>query len=370
MTITEAPAPRRPGPVVLIRGFVAAGVAGAAVACVVVGIAIGNVALWCVGGGLLVLTVAAMTVVGRLKRARTPPREKLRALAMIESRRATSGESADVPIRFVLTVAPDDRAAYRVEFSQSINLVDVPDYRPRGIVVVEYPADEPWAVRIITEPDQEWAARAAEALLDSAPESSLVKDPTKWCSCCLIGVAGILIGAAIVVLLFRAELFRDGDGDRVKSEGTGSSSSSTSTSSTSTSSSTTSSSSTTTAQTSESMLQDGRMRRTAAEMIAAHSPIAVEFSIEDHRMSARGVGPGESAAPPIDLRTLPYERLPGLVREARITFGVSDGGTWRIDVDHDPKTKALLFRVTVSDSHRSAFLLADALGRATQRGAR
>ncbi|MCZ4095198.1 MULTISPECIES: hypothetical protein [Streptomyces] len=362
MTITETPGPHRAGPVALVRGFLAAGVAGAAVACVVVGIVIGNVALWCVGGGLLVLTVVVMTVAGRLKRARTPPQEKRRALAMIESRRATSGESADVPIRFVLTVAPDDRAAYRVEFSQPINLVDVPDYRPRGIVVVEYPADEPWAVRIITEPDQEWAARAAEALLDSAPESSLVKDPTKWGSCCLIGVAGILIGAAIVVLLFRAELFRDEGGDGVKSAGTGSSSSST----------TTSSSSTTTAQTSESMLQDGRMRRTADAMIAAHSPMAVEFTIEDHRMSARGVGPADATAahPPIDLRTLPYERLPGLVHEARTTLGISDAGTWHIDVDHDPKTKALLIRVTVTDAHRSAFLLADALGRVTQRGGR
>lgn len=114
------------------------------------------------------------------------------------------------------------------------------------------------------------------------------------------------------------------------------------------------------------------MRRTADAMIAAHSPMAVEFTIEDHRMSARGVGPDDATAahPPIDLRTLPYERLPGLVHEARTTLGVSDAGTWRIEVDHDQKTKALLIRVTVSDARRSAFLLADALGRVTQRGGR
>ncbi|MCZ4119699.1 hypothetical protein [Streptomyces sp. H39-S7] len=360
MTITETPGPRRAGPAVLARGFLAAAMAGAAAACVVVGIVIRDVALWCAGGGLFALTLVVMTLAARRKRARTPRREKHRALAMIESRRATSGESADVPIRFVLTVAPDDRAAYRVEFSQPINLVDVPDYRPRGIVVVEYPADEPWATRIITEPDPEWAARAAEARLDSAPESAVVTDPNTWGSCCLIGVAGLLVGAAVVVLLFRAELFDDEGG--VRAGGTGASSPSTSSFSLSA----------TTTETSESMLLDGQMRRTAAAMIAAHSPTAVEFTIEEHRMSARGIGPRDASAsnPSIDLRTLPYERLPGLVREARATSGIGDTGTWRIAVGHDPGTKAPLIRVTVSDAHRSAFLLADAQGRVTQRAAR
>ncbi|MEU3463808.1 hypothetical protein ABZ721_28140 [Streptomyces sp. NPDC006733] len=363
MTITETPGPRRAGPAALARGFLTAVVVGASLAAVAVGIVVRDAALWCAGGGLFALTVAAMTVVARRKRARTPPPEKQRALAMIESRRATSAEGADVPIAFVLTVAPDGGAAYRVRFTQRINLVDVPDYRPRGIVVVEYPADRPWAARIIAEPDAAWAARAVEARLDSAPESTEVAEPSPPASCCLTGVAGVLIGAAIVVLSFRAELFHDEDGNGAR---VGAPAASTST----TSSSSSSSSSTTTARTSESMLLPTQMRRTADALIATHSPYAVAFSVEEHVMSVRGVGPGETAGTPprIDLRTLPYDRLPGLVREARTTSGVGDTGAWRVAAEHDPRSGALLLRVTVSDDHGSGFLVADAQGRVTGHG--
>jgi len=78
-----------------------------------------------------------------------PEPVKHMALAKIESRRATSGESADVPVEFDLTVQPEDGPAYRVTTSRTINLVDIPDYRPGGTVVVEYPADRPWQVGIV-----------------------------------------------------------------------------------------------------------------------------------------------------------------------------------------------------------------------------
>lgn len=90
------------------------------------------------------------------------------ALAKIESLRATGGESADIPIQFVLSVDPDDAPTHRVEMTADINLVDVPDYRPGGTVVVEYPPDRPWRVRLVQQPTPEWRSHAESARIDRA----------------------------------------------------------------------------------------------------------------------------------------------------------------------------------------------------------
>ncbi|WP_329129793.1 hypothetical protein OG552_04550 [Streptomyces sp. NBC_01476] len=379
MTIAEPSTPAaagRAGPAAALRGFLAALATGAALAAVVVGIVIGNAALGCAGAGLLVATVVVAAVTGHRRRQGRPVPVRVTALAMIESRRAMDGESADVPIRFVLTVAPDDRAPYRVEFTQAINLVDIPDYRPRGIVVVEHPDDAPWDVRIVTRPDPEWERRAAGAALDSAPASALLTKPATEGSCCLVGVPGLLIGAAVVVLLFRADLFQHQDAAGPQKSPAASAPSSPSAPSSSwswTSSTGTVSSRTTVAETSDSLLADGELRRTAESVIkAAGTPTAVGFRAEEHRMSVRWAATAGSSdtQPPFDLRSLPYERLPGLVRQARGGLGIDAPTGWRIDVDHDARTKALVLRVTVSDAQGSASLRADAQGRVIGRDPR
>ncbi|WP_433893813.1 hypothetical protein [Streptomyces sp. CA-111067] len=363
MTITEKPPETDTGPAAMIRSLVVGAVAGAIIAGVVVGIVVRNAALGGGAGGVFVLLVVVLTLSSRWDRRhnpKPPAAEKVRALAMIESRRATDGEMADVPIRFDLTVAPDGQPAYRVEFTQPINLVDIPAYQERRVVVVEYPADKPWSVRIVTSPDPEWERRAAVASIDSAPPSTLAEDTSRTGSYCLLGFLGILLGAAVVIVLFRGDLFKDDDGTaahRPPSAGAPGSTSSTS------------STSSTVATTSGSLLENGLMRTTANSMIkAAGTSSVVTFRIEEHRMSADGVPAGETPAePPIDLRTVPYEQLPGLVRDARTGLGLQDPGGWHIDIGDGGRTGGMLIRVTVSDGQDSASLDADARGRVTAR---
>jgi hypothetical protein len=365
VTITEKPPETDTGPAAMIRSLVVGAVAGAITAGVVVGIVVKNAALGGGAGGAFVLLVVVLTLSSRWDRRHSPkppPAEKVLALAMIESRRATDGEMADVPIRFDLTVAPDGQPAYRVEFTQPINLVDIPAYQERQVVVVEYPADKPWSVRIVTRPDPEWERRAAVASIDSAPLSTLAEDTSRTGSYCLLGFLGILLGAAVVIVLFRGDLFKDDDGSaahRPPSAGAPANGSLSSTSSTSS----------TVATTSGSLLENGLMRTTANSMIkAAGTSSVVTFRIEEHRMSADGVPAGEKAAkPPIDLRTVPYEQLPGLVRDARTGLGLHDPGSWHIDIGDDGGTGGMLIRVTVSDGQDSASLDADAQGRVTAR---
>ncbi|NEB41462.1 hypothetical protein G3I54_31910 [Streptomyces sp. SID14515] len=341
---------------------------GAALAALVVGAMLERVPLLLAGGGVLVLLILLVVLDGRRQAARRKPPVTRTALARIEDLRATSGEMADVPVKFRLTVAPepeDGRPAYRVKFSQQINLVDIPAYRPRGIAVVEYRPDEPWEVRIVTRPTPEWSRRAEAAEIDSAPESTLVKDPDdgggSWC---LLGFLALLAGAALVVLLFRAELFTSEDGD------TGASSKPSSTTSSSFSSSRTFTMSTTVSGPSSSMLALGRMRETATKLEArAGTSDVTAITIEARRMEIRG----DSARPPggtVHLQTLPYELFPALVREARTTLGVRDPKSWRIDVARGTGTgtgAGPRVRVTVTGAEGTAHLDADATARIVDR---
>ncbi|WP_432149316.1 hypothetical protein [Streptomyces sp. bgisy029] len=347
----------------LLDGFrpaVVSGVAGAAVAALVVGLILMDVPVIVIGGGVLALLVVLGALGGRRRSAREKPPAGRTALARIEDLRATAGEMADVPVEFKLTVAPrpeDDRPAYRVKFTQHINLADLPAYRPRGIVVVEYRPDEPWNVRVLTRPTEEWSRRAEEAEIDSAPESSSVSDPDggvgAWC---LVVLLGLLAGAAVVVLLFRGELFAsEGPAER---------------SSPSSSVSRTFSTSTTVSGPSSSLLTFGRMRMTAWELEArVGSAYVTSLTIEDRRMAVRG----DSALPPaeaVHLQSLPYELFPGLVREARTTLGVRAPGSWRIDVSPGAGTEVgPRVRVTVSGPEGTARLDADGTGRITDRRA-
>lgn len=264
-----------------LRLTVVSAVTGGALAALVVAVIIKDVPVFLTGGGVLVVLILIGVVAGRRSPAGEEPPAGRIALARIEDLRATSGESADVPVKFRLTVAPDDRPAYRVKIEQHINLVDIPAYRPRGIAVVEYHPDEPWKVRIVTRPTAEWSRRAEDAEIDSAPESTLVVSPDmsegSWC---MLTLFAFLAGAALLVLLFRGELFTSGDGDGAAAKPPSSSSSSTSR---------TFSTSTTVSGPSTSLLTFGVMRVTAMELEArVDTAYVTEITIEDHRMAVRG----------------------------------------------------------------------------------
>ncbi|MFD3848152.1 hypothetical protein ACFWVB_19960 [Streptomyces microflavus] len=346
-----------------LRLTVVSAVTGGALAALVVAVVIKDVPVFLTGGGVLVVLILIGVVAGRRSPAGEEPPAGRIALARIEDLRATSGESADVPVKFRLTVAPDDRPAYRVKIEQHINLVDIPAYRPRGIAVVEYHPDEPWKVRIVTRPTAEWSRRAEDAEIDSAPESTVVVSPDmsegSWC---MLTLFAFLAGAALLVLLFRGELFTSGDGDGAAAKPPSSSSSS--------STSRTFSTSTTVSGPSTSLLTFGVMRVTAMELEArVDTAYVTEITIEDHRMAVRG----DSTRPvseTVHLQSLPYELFPGLVREARTTLGVRDPRSWSIDVTPGSGAGAgPRVRVTVTGKEGTAHLDADATGRVTDRRA-
>ncbi|MFE1364747.1 hypothetical protein ACFW84_10950 [Streptomyces anulatus] len=346
-----------------LRLTVTSGVTGAAIAALVVGVILERVPVFLTGGGVLILLVLVGFVAGRRSPEPGDPPVTRTALARIEDLRATSGESADVPVDFRLTVAPepeDGRPAYRVDIDERINLVDLPVYRPRGIAVVEYRPDEPWEVRIVTRPTPEWSRRAEEAEIDSAPESTLVEKPGpsegSWCVLMLIM---FLAGAATVVLLFRGELFTSDGGAGASSKQP---------SVTSSASSRTFTTSTTVSGPSSSLLVLGRMRETAAELEARVGTADVTaILIEERRMEIRG----DSARPPgetVHLQMLPYELFPALVHEARTTLGVRDPKSWRIDVTPGASTGVgPRVRVTVTGKEGTARLDADATARILDR---
>ncbi|MBT1099676.1 MULTISPECIES: hypothetical protein [Streptomyces] len=344
-----------------LRLTVTSGVTGAAVAAVVVGVILERVPVFLSGGGVLILLILVGFVAGRRSPGPGDPPVTRTALARIEDLRATSGESADVPVDFRLTVAPDDRPAYRVNINEHINLVDIPVYRPRGIAVVEYRPDEPWEVRIVTRPTPEWSRRAEEAEIDSAPGSTLVEKPgMSEGSWCMLVLFTFLAGAALVVLLFRGELFTSGDDEASSSKRPSATSSA--------SSSRTFTTSTTVSGPSSSLLILGRMRQTAAELEARVGTADVTaIVIEERRMEIRG----DSARPPgetVHLQMLPYELFPALVHEARTTLGVRDPKSWRIDVTPDAGTGAgPRVRVTVTGKEGTARLDADATARILDR---
>ena len=185
MTITQgAPPPTRNTPVALARGVLTGGVTGASLAAFAVGCVIESVPLCVTGVGLPAVYGLLFFLAGVPRRAREaaiPPRT---ALAQIESLEAVGGEAtSDVAVRFDVTVAPDDDVpAYRVEFTQHINLADLPDYRPGGVVVVQYPPDRLWKVRIVKRPTPEWEERVGGARLDSAPGPATVREPSGGCA--------------------------------------------------------------------------------------------------------------------------------------------------------------------------------------------
>ncbi|GGP79554.1 hypothetical protein GCM10010231_58140 [Streptomyces sindenensis] len=337
-------------------------VIGSSLAALVVGTVLGHVSLL-VGG--LVLPIAHGLLVlaaGAPERARRRAIVPCTTLARIEGLHATGGETSDVPVRFDLTVAPDGRPAYRVESTQSVNLVDLADYEPGGIVVVQYPPHQPWAVKLVKRPTPEWEDRAASARINSAPGPALTaKPPPDGSVGGYLTLLALLLGAAAVVFAFRADLFGpEGPADRPPSAAGPADPGTSSTTIVSAASGTVA------LGPGQSLFDGGRLRlavdsltqgdgrnRQALTVVAQDRLLTVVFT------------PAGSQAPGFDLDALPYPRIPALVREARTTLGVRSPQTWQLTAES--LSGALTLRVGVAGADGAASLEANGHGEIVRR---
>ncbi|MFC8536526.1 hypothetical protein ACFUJY_21600 [Streptomyces sp. NPDC057249] len=352
-------------PLALVRGFLTGGVTGASIAALVVGGIIENVPLFVSGFVLPALYGLLLFLAGMPGRAREAAVEPRTALALIESRKAVGGETSDPPVRFDLTVAPEDGPAYRVDITQEINLVDLPGYRPGGAVVVQYPPDRPWRVRIVERPTPEWEERAASARLDSVPGPAAVAEPPEGCAFGLVGFLGLLLGAAAVVLLFRAALFGDDAGAEPPPAARPSVSSSSSGSSGSSTTVVTSASATATLGPGRSFLDPGELDRAFDALTEGGDARRALTVVVQERLLSIVFSPAGTRTPGFDARTLRHDRFPALVDEATAGLGVRTPRTWRITADR--LTGSLVIRVVVTGAGGTASLEADGRGHVVRR---
>ncbi|MFD0342150.1 hypothetical protein ACFVH0_26330 [Streptomyces sp. NPDC127117] len=359
MTVTAGAPPTHNTPAGLARGVLTGGVVGTSLAALVVGGIIEYVPLFVAGLILPMVYGLLFFLAGVPRRAREAAVVPRTALAMIESLEAVGGESSDIPVRFDLTVAPDDGPAYRVEITQDINLVDLPDYRPRGVLVVQYPPDRPWRVRIVKRPTPEWEDRMAGARLDSAPRTARVVEPPEGCTFGFVLLLGLLLGVVVVVLLFRAELF--GQDDTVRP----SSSAQPSVSATSPITVVSSASGTVALAPGQSFLDKGEMGRAVGSLTKGENKRPALTVVVRERLLTVVFSPTGTQAPQLDPRSLPYDRFPALVKEATTSLGIHSPQTWQITSDR--LTGAVTIRVSVTGTDGTASLEADGQGTVVRR---
>ncbi|MET7322788.1 hypothetical protein [Streptomyces sp. NPDC005549] len=364
MTITTGAPPTRSTPAAVASGFLTGGVIGASLAALVVGGIIENALLFVTGLVLPVVYGLLFFLAGAPRRVREAAVAPRTALAMVESLEAVGGEAtSDVMVRFDLTVAPDDVRAYRVAFTQTINVVDLADYRPGGVVVVQYPPDRPWRVRIVKRPTPEWEERAAGARIDSAPGPAMVSESPEGCAVGFVGLLALLLAAGGVVLLFRADLFDQNASAHPPSAAAGPSvSSSTSSSSTTVVSS---ASGTVTLGPNQSFLDEGELRRAVGSLALGTDTRAALTVVVQERLLSIVYAPTGAQASTFDPESLPYDRFPALVKEARSSLGAGSSQTWQITVER--LTGSLTVRVGVTGTEGGASLEADAQGKVVRR---
>ncbi|MFE7355925.1 hypothetical protein ACFU8Q_22705 [Streptomyces sp. NPDC057543] len=357
MTITAGAPPTHNTPADLALGFLTGGVIGASLTAFIGGCVVETAPL--IVTGLVLPAVYGLlfflaTLPRRAREAAVVPRA---ALAVIESLEAVGGEASDVPVRFELSVAPDDAPAFRVEIRQDVNLVELPEYRPRGVVVVEYPPDRPWKTRIVKRPTPEWEERAAVAQVDSVPGPAMKSETPGGCFSALLTLLGLLLGAAAVLLLFRADLFDAHEGESGAPKPSVSSSSSTTT--------VTSATGTVTLGPGQSMLDEGELRKAVESLTqGADKRQALTVVVQDRVLTVVFSPTGVKTAG-FDPRSLPYDRVPGLVEEARTTLGVESPQSWQLTADG--VTGSLTLRAVVTGGGSTGTLEADEQGKVLRR---
>ncbi|MFJ6772035.1 hypothetical protein ACIQOV_13895 [Kitasatospora sp. NPDC091257] len=361
MTITTGAPPTRNTPVALARGFLTGSVIGGSLAAMVVGVVVDKVALLIAGMGLPIVYGLLLLLAGVPRRAREAAVVPRTALAMIESLDVPKGEVTDLAVRFDLTVVPDEGPAFRVEFTQDIHVADLPDYRPRGVLVVRYPPDRPAAVRIVKRPTPVWEERAAGALLDSAPASTKVSEPPDSCAVPFLGFLGLLLAAAAVVLLFRVDLFEDEPAGPPSSSASPSASASSSWST----KVVTAGSGTVVLGPGQSFLDEGELGRAVNSLTRNGEAGPVTTLQVTDSLLALTFSSTDSKAREFDPVSLPYERFPALVDEARTTLGVHAPQAWSITVLRTDGSVTIT--VTVAGPGGAAVLEADGQGRVLRR---
>lgn len=362
MTITTAPPPtRHGGPGRLARAFLTGGVAGAAAAALVVGTVVEAVPLFVAGVVLPAVYALLVFAAGAPRRAREAAEPPRTALAMVESLDVAGGEDTDAAVRFDLTVAPDDTTAYRVALTEQVHRADLVDYPPRGVAVVQYPPDRPWQARIVRRPTPEWEERAATADIDSAPESARVDAPAQGRAGGFLVFLGLLLGAAAVVLPFRADLV---DGEEASRPPAAPPPASATTAPPSTTV-VTSATGTLTIDPDRSLLDSGELRRAVDALIPESDPRQAVTVVVQERVLSVVFAPSVGAVPRFAPRSLPYERLPALVAEAATALGTGSPQTWQLTAER--LTGPLTIRVTVTGPRGAASLEADGQGTVVRR---
>lgn len=358
MTITAGTAPPQRTPLVgLFQGVLTGAVTGGSAAAFVVGIVVERVPL--VVGALTVPVVYGLLLLlaGAPRRAREAAVVPRTALALVESLEAVGGEHSDVPVKFELSVVPDDAPGYRVRFRQDINLAELPGYRAGTVVVVAYPPDEPWKARIVKRPTPEWEERAAAARLDSVSGTVLEIVPSTGCLTGFATLLALLLAAAGVVLAFRGDLFDDGPPQPPSASTTESRTQSDTTV-------VTSSTGTVDLGPGQSMLDAGELRRSVESLTPGGTKGEALSVVVRERLLTVVFAPSNAQGTGFDPRALPFERVPALVKEAGENLG--DRRSWQLTATG---TKgSLTLRVSVTASGGAGALEADGQGNVVRRG--
>ncbi|MFF9100149.1 hypothetical protein ACF1AU_06150 [Streptomyces rubrogriseus] len=338
----------------LARGALGGGVIGASLTALVVGAVIRSVPLFVTGLGVPAVYALLVFLAGVPRRAREAAIAPRTALATVESVEAVRDEAtSDVPVRFVSTVAPDDAPAYRVAFTQHVHLADLPDYRAGDVVVVQYPPDRPWRVRLVKRPTPEWEERAAGARIDPAPGPVLAGEEPEGSAVGFVRLLALLLAAAGVLLLFRTDLFDEDTSAGSPSPTRPSVSASTSSSTTVVSSA----SGTVTLAPHQSFLDQGELRKAITALTRGTDVrMGTAVVVQDRMLSVVYAHTGSQTAT-FDLGSLPYDRFPALVKEAQGSLGTGSPQTWELTVEC--LTGSLTIRVGVTAVEGTAWLEAD-----------
>ncbi|MER7761839.1 hypothetical protein [Streptomyces sp. NPDC097619] len=380
MNATAGVPPRHSRSVGFARVFLTGGVLGAAPTALIGGCVVGEPALIVAGVGLPVFYGLLLLFVSLPRRRREADTAPLTALAVVESREPAKAETTEVPVRFELSVVPEDAAAFRVVVRQDVHVSELSDYRPRGVVVVAFPPDRPWKARIVRRPTPEWEERVAGARLDSVPGPALASGHSGGAGGGFLTLAGLLLGAASVLLLFRTELFgTGGSASPPAPRPTVSAEASTDASGSATVTVTvTSATGTVELGPGMSVLDPGRLRSAVESLTRRESQRkALTVIVQEDRITIVYAPDGMRAAG-FDPRSLPYGRIPGLVEEARAgTVGRGAGAgtgtgspsrlpTWQLIA----QGAAGVLKLVVTDGSGTGVLEADGQGKVTARAGR
>lgn len=221
--------------------------------------------------------------------------------------------------------------------------------------MVAYPPDRPWKVRIVKRPTPEWEDRAAGARLDSAPGPAIERSPG-GCVGGLLTLLGLLLGAAAVLLLFRADLFGPDESGASPRPSVSSSSSTTTV---------TSATGTVTLGPGRSMLDQGELRRAVESLTRNGGKRQALTVVVQDRTLAVVFSPTGVKTPGFDPRSLPYDRVPPLVEEARATLGVDSPQSWQLTADG--VTGSLTLRIVATGDGGTGTLEADGQGNVLRR---